>query len=237
VTSNLRYSIEKFQNLKTTFMTNTIKIAIVDDKMIYRMGMKSVLQDKSDIEIVFEATNGLDLMNHLKNNEVNIIIMDLRMPIMDGLTALDKVSQIFPLTKVIMLLDYPDEENTDLISEIMSREAGTCLRKSCTCGEIYEAIKIISKDEYFCNTLVKNSLAEVLKKKNVAKDALQLKPSEEWFIKLLCADKKTQEIAKTMNLSIRSIPEVLRSIKEKTGHKSTAGIVMFAVKSGLVKLF
>ena len=216
---------------------DVINVMIVDDHVLYRAGVKTALSSKKDIKIIAEADNGAHLLNMLKGIQPDVILLDIQMPIMDGITALPEVKKLYPGIKVIMLTLLDDQS---VITKLMELGANSYLVKTSDAEVIYEAIKTCHQQEFFFNSLTNKALLNNLRQKNVispfstSADDATLNEKEITILKLMCEEKSTREIAEAVDLSPRTIEAIRDKLKVKTGTKSTAGLIMFAVRNNLV---
>ena len=215
-----------------------IKVIIADDHVLYRAGVKAALSPKTDIKIIAEADNGMHLINLLKTLPVDVILLDIQMPIMDGIQALPEIRKIAPNAKVIMLTMMDDHS---MITKLMEIGANSYLSKTSDSEIIYEAIKTCYKDEYYFNTLTNQALLTNLKQRNiqipqqlVAQD-VHLNEKETTILRLMCEEKSTKEIADIVELSPRTVEALRDKLKVKTGAKSTAGLILYAVKHKIIE--
>ena len=210
-----------------------IKIIIADDHVLYRAGVKTALSAKKDIKVVAEADNGNHLLNMLKMIPADVILLDIQMPIMDGITALPEIKKLYPATKVIMLTMMDDHS---MITKLMELGANSYLTKTSDSEIIYEAIKTCFEQEYYFNSLTNKALLTNLKQRNVItpqklmQQEAHLNDKEMMILKLMCEEKSTKEIADLVDLSPRTVEAIRDKLKVKTGAKSTAGLIMYAVK-------
>src|SRR6187551_2462606 len=141
-----------------------IKVLIADDHVLYRAGVKTSLSAKKDIKVIAEADNGMHLLNLLKNVQVDVILLDIQMPIMDGIATLPEIKKISPHTKVIMLTFM---EDNSMITKLMELGANSYLAKTSDSEIIYEAIKTCFNQEYYFNSMTNKALLANLKQRNV----------------------------------------------------------------------
>lgn len=211
-----------------------IKVAIADDHTLFRAGVKTALAVKKDVELIGEADNGMQLLNLLKHIEPDVILLDIQMPIMDGIQTLPEIRKIRPNAKVIILSMHNDHS---MISKLMEIGANSYLTKNSDSETIYQAIKTCYENEFFFNELTNKALLNGLrnKKPEVAQviDA-QLNEKEKRVLKLMCEEKTTKEIADIVDISPRTVEAIRDKLKNKTGAKSMAGLVMYAVKTGII---
>jgi DNA-binding NarL/FixJ family response regulator len=210
-----------------------IKVIIADDHVLYRAGVKTALSAKKDVKIIAEADNGMHLLNMLKMVPADVILLDIQMPIMDGITALPEIKKIAPNTKVIMLTMVDDHS---MITKLMELGANSYLTKTSDSEIIYEAIRTCFDQEYYFNQLTNKALLTNLKQRNVItpqklmQQEANLNDKEILILKLMCEEKSTKEIADLVDLSPRTVEAIRDKLKVKTGAKSTAGLIMYAVK-------
>ena len=216
---------------------NPIKVLIADDHVLYRAGVKTALSTKKDIKIIAEADNGMHLLNMLKTIQPDVILLDIQMPVMDGIGALPEIKKNWPHIKVIMLTMMDDHS---MITRLMELGANSYLSKTSDSDVIYEAIKTCHEQEYYFNALTNKALLTNLKQRhNVTQNKFSpqeahLNEKEILILKLMCEEKSTREIAELVDLSPRTVEAIRDKLKVKTGAKSTAGLIMYAVKNNIL---
>ena len=214
-----------------------IKVLIADDHVLYRAGVKTALSTKNDIKVIAEADNGMHLLNMLKIIQPDVILLDIQMPVMDGIGALPEIKKNWPHIKVIMLTMMDDHS---MITRLMELGANSYLSKTSDSEIIYEAIKTCYEQEYYFNTLTNKALLTNLKIKNtitpqkIVQMEANLNDKDILILKLMCEEKSTKEIADIVDLSPRTVEAIRDKLKVKTGAKSTAGLIMYAVKNNLL---
>ena len=206
-----------------------INVIICDDHVLYRVGVKAALSSKKDIKVIAEADNGSHLLNLLKAVQPDVILLDIQMPVMDGIATLPELKKLYPNIKIIMLTMMDDQS---MITKLMELGANSYLTKTSDSEIIYEAIKTCYEQEFYFNSLTNKALFNNLRQK-IQEDAI-LSEKEITVLRLMCEEKSTREIAEAVELSPRSIEAIRDKLKTKTGTKSTAGLIMFAVKNNLL---
>jgi DNA-binding NarL/FixJ family response regulator len=212
-----------------------IKVAIADDHALFRTGVKTSLTGHKDIQMIAEAENGMQLLNLLKHIKPDVILLDIHMPIMDGYTALPEIKKLYPDMKVIMLSMNNDPS---IITRMMEIGANSYLTKESDSETIYHAIRTCYEQEFFFNDLTNKALLNGLRMKKPAEAAtpeVNLNDKEVTILKLMCEENSTKEIADIVDLSPRTVEAIRDKLKTKTGVKSMAGLVMYAVKAGIVE--
>ena len=123
---------------------------IADDHVLYRVGVKTVLSSKKDIKVIAEADNGFHLLNLLKTVQPDVILLDIQMPIMDGIATLPEVKELYPNIRIIMLTMM---EEQSMITKLMELGANSYLTKTSDSEIIYEAIKTCYEHEFYFYSL------------------------------------------------------------------------------------
>ena len=216
---------------------DVINVIIADDHVLYRAGVITALSSKKDIKIIAEADNGSHLLNLLKGIQPNVILLDIQMPIMDGIATLPEIKKLYPDIKIIMLTMMDDQS---MITKLMELGANSYLTKTSDSEIIYEAIKTCHEQEFYFNSLTNKALLNNLRQKTplnsikLQQEDATLSEKEIKVLRLMCEEKSTREIAEVVELSPRTIEAIRDKLKTKTGAKSTAGLIMFAVKNKLL---
>lgn len=213
-----------------------IKLLITDDHAVFRTGVKTTLSHFRDIEVIGEAENGVQLLKLLRFLQPDVILLDIQMPLMDGITTLPEVKKILPNAKVIMLTMNDDIE---MISKLMEIGANSYLTKNSDSETIYEAIKTVYAKEFFFNDYTNKAMLSGLRSRRAAEqhvpDEVELSNKELQVLKLMCDEKSTKEIADIVDISPRTVEAIRDRLKMKTGAKSTAGLILYAVKHGIAE--
>ncbi len=216
--------------------TSKIKFLITDDHALFRIGVKTSLLHYQDIEFVGEAENGRQLLNLAEYLQPDVILLDIKMPVMDGIETLPEVKKLLPNAKIVMLTMYDD---VGMISNLMEIGANSYLTKNSDSETIYEAIKTVHNNEYFFNEYTNKAMLNGLRSKRVAEAPLpeeaELSEKEVHVLKLMCDEKSTKEIADIVDISPRTVEAIRDRLKIKTGAKSTIGLILYAVKHGIVE--
>jgi DNA-binding NarL/FixJ family response regulator len=220
-----------------TEIEELIRVIIADDHVLYRAGVKNALSSKKNIKVIAEADNGSHLLNLLKGIQPDVILLDIQMPIMDGIATLPEIKKLYPGIRVIMLTMMDDQS---MITKLMELGANSYLTKTSDSEIIYEAIKTCYEQEFYFNSLTNKALLNNLRHKAPNSIKLQqedatLSDKEITVLRLMCEEKSTREIAEAVDLSPRTIEAIRDKLKTKTGAKSTAGLIMFAVKNKLLE--
>lgn len=218
----------------TTTTADTITVVIADDHEIFRDGMKALLSKLPNVSLSGDADNGQSLIQLVEKVHPDVVITDIKMPVMDGVEATKYITKNYPGTSVIALSMF---DETSLILEILEAGASGYLVKDCDKTEIKEAIDAVhNKEQYYCrhtgNKLLQ-MMAKTAKKQEEKIPALQLTDKEKEIIQLLCEQFTTKQIAEKLFMSPRTVEGYRLKILEKLDAKNTVGIVIAAIKYGL----
>lgn len=215
-----------------------IKVIICDDHVLYRAGVITALSSKPDIKVIGEADNGVHLLNLIKNLPPDVILLDIQMPILDGVATLPEIKKICPNTKVIMLTML---EDNSMITRLMEIGANSYLTKTSDSEVIYQAIKTVMEQEYFFNEMTNKAFLNNLRNRTPGTlggsntQEVHLNDKETTILRLMCEEKSTKEIADIVELSPRTVEAIRDKLKVKTGSKTTAGLIMYAVKHKIIE--
>ncbi len=211
-----------------------IKVAIADDHQIFRKGVILSLRPFNNIKFVLEAENGNELLANMPVAEPNVVLMDLRMPMKDGIETTKVLSKQYPHVNVIVLSMYEDER---FVYHLMENGAHGYLLKNAEPQEIRRAIMEVHEKGYYLNNFVNRILLKRTHKQNVVPSIgseITLTDKEKDVLKFICMEFTAQEIAQKMEISPRTVEAIKDRLMERFGSKNTAGLVFFAVKNNLV---
>ncbi len=214
---------------------DVIKVAIADDHKIFRKGVILSLRPYNNIQFVLEAENGEDLISQLQNISPDVILMDLKMPVKDGIEATKYVNKHFPKIKILILTMYEDER---FVGHLMDSGANGYLLKSTDPEEIKQGIVDVVRSGFYLNNFVNR----VLIKKNYARQKfnpnlnseITVSEREKLVLNLVCMEYTAQEIAKKMDISARTVEAIKDRLMERFGVKNSVGLVFFAMKNSLI---
>src|SRR4026207_1039626 len=190
-----------------------IKVAIADDHALFRAGVKTALSVKRDVELIAEADNGMQLLNLLKHIEPDVILLDIQMPIMDGIQTLPEIRKLYTTAKVIILSMHNDHS---MISKLMEIGANSYLTKNSDSETIYQAIKTCYEQEFFFNELTNKALLTGLRTKRTdgyGNTEADVSEKELRVLRLMCEEKTTKEIADIVDISPRTVEAIRDKLK------------------------
>lgn len=217
-------------------MKEKINIAIVDDQQLFRQGIISLLSEFNDFNVVFEASNGQELLSELKesNKPIHVVLLDIEMPVMDGIETTIKLKSKYPKLKIIILTMHDEEE---MMVHLIEKGAHGFLPKNEDIERVADAIYSVHANGYFFNEKVSQAVVKGLvqnKKIFPSFGESDLSDKEIEVMKLICHELTSREISDKLGYSSSTIENFRTSILKKIGARNTAGIVMYALKRGLV---
>jgi DNA-binding NarL/FixJ family response regulator len=217
--------------------TNNLLIAIADDQSIFRQGVISSLRQYPRLSIVCEAENGTDLLTKLAATTVDIVLLDMKMPDMDGVEACKRIKEKHPYVKVIGLSVY---DHHYYIASLFEAGGSGYLLKDVDPEEIVRAIEMVNTEGAYLNDkasipLIKQLMAIEHPSVYYSIDhSVPLKTYEIDIIKLIAQEFTAIEISEKLELSRRTVENYKANIMNKIGAKNTAGIVTYAIKKGII---
>ncbi|QMU29474.1 response regulator transcription factor [Adhaeribacter radiodurans] len=212
-----------------------IKIIITDDHKIVRDGIKSLLQKDSDFEVVAEAANGQDLVDLLETQPADVVVIDMNMPVMDGLKATAYVREKYPQTRVLAL-SMLDQES--YVRQILTAGALGCVVKNCSREELIFAIKSVAAgNKFICSELAYKFLETeqtTAANEQAATEKEALSKCELNVLRLIAEGYTNAEIADKLFNSKRTIESHRQNLLLKTQCKNTAALIKYALVHHLI---
>ncbi len=212
-----------------------IRYAIVDDHKIFRQGIIAALAETPELKLVMEAENGEELLKGLAKNKPDVILMDIKMPVMDGIETTKEIRKTNQEIKIIIISMFDDEKH---IIHLMETGANGYLLKDAYPQEIKTAIFTAYENGYYFNDFVNKIMLKKLVHKSIKpgfNKNIELTGREIEVLKLICEEQTANEISQVIFLSPRTVEGIRTRLLEKIGVKNTAGLVMYAVKNRIVE--
>ncbi|MDB5196351.1 MAG: LuxR family transcriptional regulator [Flaviaesturariibacter sp.] len=214
-----------------------IRILIADDHELFRDGFRVLLKKQKSIALIGEAGNGQELMQLVASLKPDVVVTDIKMPLMDGVEVCRRMQRDYPQIGVLALSMF-DEEN--LILEIMEAGAKGYLLKNASKEEIIEAIETAYKDQLYFSKFTSSRLIALFKESRFnpfkKRESGELTDTEKRIISLICEEKSSKEIAETLSLSPRTVESYRKNIQNKTCVRNVAGLVIYAIKNDIYHL-
>lgn len=214
--------------------SRNIRIVIADDHSLFRTGLKTLLSQVRNVEIVGEAVNGQELIRRSIELSPDVILTDIGMPVMDGVIATKELARRKISNRVIVLSAYGKEEP---VLQMLEAGALGYLLKTADTDEISEAINTVYRHKpYFCREITERLTDIVAKSYQMPiRVDVAFTEREKDIIRLICKEYTSKEIAYTLNLSKRTVEGHRTRIMDKVGAKSIAGVITYALDKGIYR--
>jgi DNA-binding NarL/FixJ family response regulator len=215
---------------------NPCRIIIADDHLLFRQGLKSLLGARSDLEVVGEAADGLQLLDLLNQLSPDIILLDISMPNLRGIEAIHEIKRAHPGMKILILTMHKDKQ---YLEQAISAGARGYLLKEDADTELFSAIEKIRRGRIYVSPNLLEELTDdwvltIRGDSNVSLEAQHLTVREKEVLKLIAEGKGSKEIAALLFISARTVERHRANIMQKLGAKKTADLVKHAVQKGYV---
>jgi DNA-binding NarL/FixJ family response regulator len=218
-----------------SILTKKPDIVIVDDHLIFRQGLKSIITLENIANVIGEASNGIELLELLQIIKPDLVLMDIDMPRMNGLDATEKALEIIPELKIIAFSMFSDEE---YYYKMIDRGVKGFILKTSGINELENAInKVMAGESYFSNELLRkiiNNFGRSTYPKPSVQDNLTEREIE--VLQQICLGLSTEEIAEKLFISPKTVKSHKSKLLEKTACKNTPLLILFAIKNKIVQL-
>jgi NarL family two-component system response regulator LiaR len=205
---------------------NKIKVLVADDHAIVRIGLKSVLDYETDIEVVGEAKNGIEAVQEAERTQPDVIIMDLVMPRMDGVSATREIHARFPDTKILILSTFG---TSDGIAHALEEGASGAMMKTADDEKIVSAIRRIARGETYISPDIRRQLEE-------NPPVPKLSPRQTEVLTMIANGKSNKEIAAQLGIRIDSVEDIANALYAKLSVSNRAEAVDIAHRKHLLKV-
>ena len=207
------------------------KIAIVDDHEFFRGGLKAALKRIKGVEISFEAENGNVFLEKLEKNPVDIVLLDIKMPVMDGYETTLKVREKYPDLKILILSMFDSDEH---VQKLLEAGVNGFILKNINRDNLEEAINyILSGKQFFSNELMPFFTKQIINKHENNKKS-DLTKRELQILQMIIDGHSNKEIAEKLYISVRTVTNHRANLNLKTGAKNTATLISYAIKHKLL---
>ena len=214
-------------------MNKKISLIIVDDHDLFREGIKTLLGKSQKVEFIGEAANGKEFLNLLETNNPDVVLMDISMPVMDGIEATKQAVQLYPDIKILALSMFGEEEY--YYKMIQSGVRGFIL-KSAGINEVEIAIQQVAEGSaYFSDELLEYVRKYIHYDKSKEK-ILDLTENEVKALQLTAKNLSDDEMAGNLNITTEELKKLKAKLYSKTGSNNSSGLVMYAIKNKIIEI-
>ncbi|MBU6506354.1 MAG: response regulator transcription factor [Alphaproteobacteria bacterium] len=214
-------------------MTNPIRILLCDDHLLIRASLKSLIGEFPGIEVVGEASDGREALEHAGKLQPNVVLMDIAMPGLNGLEATRRLVKDYPQVRVVMLSMHADESH--VLQALRAGASGYVLKGSAP-RELEMAIEAVARGEIFLSPAISKHVIDVyLNRAEGEINSLDLlTPRQREILQLIAEGKSSKQIAQLLEASVKTIESHRASLMERLDIHDVAGLVRYAIRHGLV---
>ena len=213
-------------------MKDNIRILIADDHPIVRQGLELVVSVQPDLELVAQASNGEEAVQLAQETQPDVMVMDLQMPVKDGLTAIAEIQELGVRSNILVLTSFPEDEM--VISAVKSGATGIMLKDSPP-EKLLEAIRTVHRGESALHpTIARRLMDEVRQPSRLLPPEDPLTPREIEVLKCLAQGWTNREIALKLDVSVRTVTTHVRNILDKLHLENRTQTALYAVEQGIV---
>ncbi|MCX6251484.1 MAG: response regulator transcription factor [Bacteroidetes bacterium] len=206
------------------------KVIMVEDHAMFREGLKRIISEMDDMELVSEAPNGAEFLKMLKKGSPDLVLMDIEMPEMNGLEATEKALQIDPSLKILVLSMFGEEE---YVYSMVDKGVYGFILKSSEVEDFKRAITRVSEGQHYYSEKIMGLLVKKVRGYDTI-DKVTFSAKESEVLRLLCVGLCNSEIAEKLFVSTRTIEGYRNKLLQKTGTNNIINLILYALKNKLV---
>jgi DNA-binding NarL/FixJ family response regulator len=207
---------------------NNYTIVLADDHILFRQGVRKILEEVKGLQVVGEAKDGLDLLELLKKTRPDLVILDISMPNLRGLEAAREIKTLYPEIKILLLTMHKDR---DLLQEGVEARVDGFLVKEDADSDLLQAVTAIRKGQKYFSLLISDKLVDLMHHPGKADP---LTPREKEILKLVAEGRTSKEVAELLYISPNTVQRHRDKIMNKLDLKNLAELVLFALKQGYI---
>lgn len=207
-----------------------IRLLIVDDHVLLRDGIAAILQEQPGISVVGYAQNGRDAIEKVRELNPDVVLMDIAMPVMDGLQATQQIKELWPDVRILILTMHDEPE---YVRKIMQAGASGYVLKDVSSDELFCAIQTVNHEGSYFSAGVAKSLFRTDATEDVTTDEV-LTQREIDVLKLIAVGECNKDIARKLDISLRTVESHRLNLRNKLGIQTTAGLTHYALEHHLI---
>lgn len=231
------FNLKETANYQNSVLMERVKILIVDDHPMIRLGIRSILNNVEHLNVADEASNGREALEKLDKEAFDLVIMDIKMPEMSGIEATEEIVKRHPKTKVLAISMF--DEQRYIVKMLQAGALGYVLKNTGK-NEMVNAINsIMDGESYFSQEVSTIMMSQFMNRGNApsvseAKNDVALTKRETEIIRMIAEELTNAEIAERLGISSRTVDTHRRNLLQKLDVKNTAGLVKFAIQNNLL---
>jgi len=213
-----------------------IRIIIADDHRLFRHGLRNLLMDGSDIEVVAETCDGIETVQAVKAQKPDVVLMDITMPNLNGIESSRRIVKENPKTKIIMLSMHSDRR---FVLESFKAGAFGYILKDCAIDSLIDAIHTVNQNQYYLDkSIAKAVVKDYINLNSQKADSVfaVLSPREREVLQLMAEGCATKEIADKISVSVKTVETHRKQIMDKLNIHNIAQLTKYAIREGLTSL-
>jgi len=213
-----------------------ISVLLVDDHTVVRQGLRALLQAKEDIEVIGEAENGRKGVMQARKTPPDVVVMDVAMPLLNGLEATRQIIKLVPGTKVLVLTSYGDDE---CVEQLMRAGAAGYLIKQTAANDLLKAIREVQRGNAFFSPIIAKRLRDQCRESFSAgqpiRKGAELTSREAEVLQLIAEGFSNKQIAGELSISIKTVEKHRQQVMNKLNIHDVAGLTRYAITKGMVE--
>lgn len=207
-----------------------IRVLLADDHVLVRQGLRSLLE-REGLQVVGEASDGQEVLRHLEALQPDIAVMDITMPILNGLNTAREVAQSFPKVKTILLTQHDEDQ---YVAEALQAGVKGYVLKSQIASDLLQAIQQVTRGQVYLSPGVSRAVMQAYRSKSEKpRDHLTLRESQ--VLQLIAEGKSTKDVASLLGISVKTAESHRTRLMQKLDIHETASLVLYAVRHGIVQ--
>jgi DNA-binding NarL/FixJ family response regulator len=220
------------KKVETNMKMKKTSVLIADDHMIMRQGLKCLLEAGEDIEVVGEACDGNAAVREAQRLQPEVVLMDIAMPLKNGIDAARRIKQLAPSTRILMLSTYGEKEE---VQQAMDVGAVGYIIKESASAEILSAVRQAKAGKRFFSEPIARRMTQQTQRGRDADDSQELTPREMEVLKLIAGGRANKQIAAELGISIKTVEKHRQSLMNKLQIHEAASLTRYAIAHGMIE--
>ena len=206
-----------------------VRVVLADDHVLVRQALKSILE-REGFQVLAEASDGQEALRHVRSLQPEILVVDITMPVLNGLDAARELARSSPKTKIILLTQHDEEQ---YLSDALELGVKGYVLKSQAASDLIHAIREVSRGSVYLSPGVSGALLEAYRSRSDA-PANPLTPRERQVLQLIAEGKSTKDVATVLGISVKTAESHRTRLMQKLDIHETASLVRYAIRRGIV---